>query len=636
MIESRAPRGAEWADVTEVLHTLANVMTVRNHYVEGHPAIARADAAAAEGFNKVLLRVPELVLALIDGEFVVSERPLPDLRNRLPLLAEAMIRHQIECIVFQRGILAAECSQLGKALGAPASADPARARDDLQAQLTHVLLRFAALTASEGNERKDGAAEYLVPAVQEALDQVLQAIAEERVVDRVPIRKTAERIAGACHARAFTLEARAYAEGIVDFAAQATNVALLTAAMALDAGYPDVTCIDAAAAAMLHDIGRFLLPEKIRAVPQPLLAEADLAAFREHPLAGACALLGAGCPPLWVAAALEHHRGVDGGGYPALESTGAPHEIVRMIGLASFFDSRRTPVNGQSDTPEEALKRAVGLQDRYFGKDTVNLFVHALGVYAPGTTVELSDRSNAIVSRVNRADPLRPQVRVLFGERQGRNVELRDLNALEDRHLLSVTRAIPPPLALRPRRDDDPPDPQPPPPAPPPAAAPSPPPAPPERVASAPPERVASAPPERVASAPPERVASAPPAARSQRPRISSIPRNEPPEDGAPVVVRSRPPRQSAPAPIPRSDPPEQRSEETHDEILALLDKVPLVAVPMSQLSALGVDHRSAFILTFVDGSSSLETVLDACGLPRAAALRLVADLLKRGALTFR
>src|SRR5262249_3169243 len=162
------------------------------------------------------------------------------------------------------------------------------------------------------------ASEYLVPAVREVLDQVMDAIAHERLVDRAPIRKTAERIAAACHGRAFVLEARAYAEGVLDFATQATNVALLTGAMALDAGDPDPVCMDAAAAAILHDVGRMLLPEKIRAVPQPLLADADMTTFREHPIAGACALLGTGCPPLWVAAALEHHRGVDGGGYPVL------------------------------------------------------------------------------------------------------------------------------------------------------------------------------------------------------------------------------------------------------------------------------------------------------------------------------
>lgn len=77
MTQSQGPQGREWADVVEGLHALTTMVTVRTHYAEGHPAIARADELAGGFFQRLLQRLPELVLALIDGEFVVCERPMP-------------------------------------------------------------------------------------------------------------------------------------------------------------------------------------------------------------------------------------------------------------------------------------------------------------------------------------------------------------------------------------------------------------------------------------------------------------------------------------------------------------------------------------------------------------------------------
>ena len=73
MNEQAAPRQSEWQSVLDVLHAFANMITVRSHYTEGHPAIAQADEHAANGFVGVLERLPELVVALVDGEFIVSE-----------------------------------------------------------------------------------------------------------------------------------------------------------------------------------------------------------------------------------------------------------------------------------------------------------------------------------------------------------------------------------------------------------------------------------------------------------------------------------------------------------------------------------------------------------------------------------
>jgi HD-GYP domain-containing protein (c-di-GMP phosphodiesterase class II) len=631
MSESRVPRGAEWHDIIEVLHAFSNVMTVRKNYGEGHPAIARADAAAASGFARVLAHVPELVVALLDGEFVVSERPLPELRSRIGVLADSMTRHEVECIVFQKGITAAECAILGKTLNLPPSPDPAKLREETQTLLAHVLLRFAELKAADQTKRKIADAEYLVPAVGSALYDAARAIASEQLIDRDAVLDAALRVTVACNARVYSLEQRAYAVGQGDEPTHAMNVALMTAAMAIEAGYPDDMCISAAAAALLHDIGQIFLSPKIRGVPEPLLADAeDKARFRNHPSIGAAALLAAGCPPLWVSAALEHHRGVDGGGYPTLASKRGPHEIVRMIALASFFDRKRTLLNGRGDDPEHVIEQAIALEDRYFGRSVVRLFLRTLGVYPPGTTVELSTRESAIVVNANPGDPLRPQVRVLFGDNDGKRIDLKNLDAVEDRHRVSIVRAIAPPLALRgavavadvaPLSARA---------AAAAAAVEAPAPAAPE-VEAEPPRKTGVLPPARtsVEMAAVSLVASLPPiVVREEKHEEAPAPPRRPSSTSV-RILSSLPPR-TLPPRTPSSAPPPTL------ERLGPPDAIVKMNVSATELMTIALDPRAGFILSLVDGASTLETIVDLSGFPEEDATRILADLIARGVVALR
>jgi len=75
---------------------------------------------------------------------------------------------------------------------------------------------------------------------------------------------------------------------------------------------------------------------------------------------------------------------------------------------------------------------------------------------------------------------------------------------------------------------------------------------------------------------------------------------------------------------------------ETEDALLARLGgprKIPKVAVATAKVVALGLDHRAGFVLSLVDGGSSVEDLLDVSGMPRRDALRILCDLVERGAI---
>ena len=63
------------------------------------------------------------------------------------------------------------------------------------------------------------------------------------------------------------------------------------------------------------------------------------------------------------------------------------------------------------------------------------------------------------------------------------------------------------------------------------------------------------------------------------------------------------------------------------------LDCVPRLSVALPELRSRSLDHQTGFLLSRVDGLSTLETLLDVCGMPRLDALRVVAKLVEDGIL---
>ncbi len=60
---------------------------------------------------------------------------------------------------------------------------------------------------------------------------------------------------------------------------------------------------------------------------------------------------------------------------------------------------------------------------------------------------------------------------------------------------------------------------------------------------------------------------------------------------------------------------------------LGSLDRVPSVLVQRAQLRWLSIDHRAGFVLSLIDGTSTLEMILDVCGMPRLDAIRILHEL---------
>lgn len=118
-------------------------------------------------------------------------------------------------------------------------------------------------------------------------------------------------------------------------------------------------------AALLHDIGKFILPDRILKANVPLSDE-DWMLIRRHPQQGARVVSSVdGYGPV-AEIILAHHERIDGAGYPrGLEGDEIP-ELARIISVADTYDvmtardSYRLPVSSHEAVQE--LRRVAGTQ----------------------------------------------------------------------------------------------------------------------------------------------------------------------------------------------------------------------------------------------------------------------------------
>jgi putative nucleotidyltransferase with HDIG domain len=155
-------------------------------------------------------------------------------------------------------------------------------------------------------------------------------------------------------------------------------VARYSRAIAQRAGYPREEEELVHIAALLHDIGKFILPDRILKANVPLTDE-DWMLIRRHPQQGARVVSSLdGYGPV-AEIILAHHERIDGKGYPrGLVGDNIP-ELARIISVADTYDvmtardSYRTPMSSHEAILE--LRRVAGKQlDAHF----VEVFIELL------------------------------------------------------------------------------------------------------------------------------------------------------------------------------------------------------------------------------------------------------------------
>jgi HD-GYP domain-containing protein (c-di-GMP phosphodiesterase class II) len=194
------------------------------------------------------------------------------------------------------------------------------------------------------------------------------------------------------------------------------NVSVLSLLLAREMGIQDKEqMMTLGLAALMHDIGQVKLPPQIVRKTGPLSKpESDL--YERHvryalEMIGQHAKLKLTVKPLLLTIIEQHHVMLDGSGYPADVAPAKMLPLSKILATVNYYDKLCNHVDPkQSMTPHEALSLMFSKQVAKFDKLTLQTLVKLLGIYPPGTVVQLADDSIGIVISLNRKELLKPGV----------------------------------------------------------------------------------------------------------------------------------------------------------------------------------------------------------------------------------
>ncbi|KNZ31366.1 MAG: phosphohydrolase [Methylibium sp. NZG] len=195
-------------------------------------------------------------------------------------------------------------------------------------------------------------------------------------------------------------------------AAHALNVTILSLLLGRKLGLDETEMLDLGVGAVLHDIGKTELPERVRQREDHFIA-AEVKEYEEHVAHGVACARRMGLAPGATLVVAQHHEHCDGSGFPLRPAADRLSLPARIVALVNRYDKLCNPnLAARALTPHEALAQLFAGSAQHFDKAVMAGFIKMMGVYPPGSTVQLSDERYALVVSVNAGRPLKPCVLV--------------------------------------------------------------------------------------------------------------------------------------------------------------------------------------------------------------------------------
>ena len=204
---------------------------------------------------------------------------------------------------------------------------------------------------------------------------------------------------------------RLLTEAAGDRASQhALNVMIVSLLMGRSFGFADADLLDLGVGAMLHDIGKIEMPLRLRHRDETF-STAEQRDYEEHVAHGLAIARRMALRPGATLVVAQHHEHADGSGFPLKLNTDRMTMAARVVALVDRYDNLCNPYfSVKALTPHEALSLLFAQGKSKFDTSILGAFIRMMGVYPPGSTVQLTDDRYAMVVSVNSSRPLKPNV----------------------------------------------------------------------------------------------------------------------------------------------------------------------------------------------------------------------------------
>ncbi|MFN3438036.1 MAG: HD-GYP domain-containing protein [Acidovorax sp.] len=188
------------------------------------------------------------------------------------------------------------------------------------------------------------------------------------------------------------------------------NVMVISLLLGRSLGMKSAELHDLGVSALIHDLGKLKLPPNLRQ-PTPSMIPMERSRYETHVGESVAFAMRMGLTDAVLTAIAQHHEMADGSGFPLRLKGPALSRNSQVLALVNRYDRMCNPANGvDALTPHEALSVIFAQLKARFDSVVLGAFIRMMGVYPPGSIVQLVNDRYAIVASVNSSRPLRPKV----------------------------------------------------------------------------------------------------------------------------------------------------------------------------------------------------------------------------------
>jgi putative nucleotidyltransferase with HDIG domain len=180
------------------------------------------------------------------------------------------------------------------------------------------------------------------------------------------------------------------------------NVCILSIAFGRHLGMSEPELEKLGLCGLLHDVGKMRVPANVLNKSEAL-TDKEFNIIKAHTVHGRNLLMSSpGIPNATVDVAYSHHERVDGTGYPRKLKAAGISDFARIIAIVDAYDAMTGDRCYSRAIPgTDALKRIFDERGKHFDERLALEFIKFVGLYPPGSIVELVNGLVGIVLETN-------------------------------------------------------------------------------------------------------------------------------------------------------------------------------------------------------------------------------------------
>lgn len=200
----------------------------------------------------------------------------------------------------------------------------------------------------------------------------------------------------------------------------ALNVMILSLMMGKSEGLTEPEMRDLGMGALFHDLGKLRVPDAILKKGNER-NKVEEGFYRLHTVYGEQIAQETGAiSPAGQRIMRQHHERADGSGFPDGLRGEQIDKMARIVAIANRYDNLCNNGDDGGMTPAEALSQMFGKERNWWDNTLLSRFIKHLGVFPPGSIVQLSNGTIGLVFGANQSDPLKPSI-MIYDEHIPRN-----------------------------------------------------------------------------------------------------------------------------------------------------------------------------------------------------------------------